>query len=61
MCAIKKVLENENAEINRSLFEHAAELKKKSAEINEKLRTTIQECEKILHPERAVDHPTPKK
>jgi hypothetical protein len=56
MSEIKEALKNENAEINRSLFEQAAELKKKSAEINEKLKATIEECDKILHPEKTVDH-----
>ncbi|WP_342332377.1 hypothetical protein [Pedobacter sp. FW305-3-2-15-E-R2A2] len=61
MSEIKERLKNENAEINKSLFEQAAELKKKSAEINEKLKATIKECDKILHPERSENQSSPKK
>lgn len=55
MSEIEKEHINENAEINKSLFEQAAELKRKSAELNERLNATLKECDKILHPEKNKD------
>lgn len=42
----------ENAEIRKNIYQKSAELKKKSAELNERLDATFRECDKMLHPEK---------